>query len=95
MPSLPGGPGPCAAARALAAPIPLTTLQGTSPMQNIVLSWRAASALILACALAACGGSDGGGFASPSASSGTTGAQKTETPAQATSSDSAEVRYAP
>lgn len=65
-------------------------------MHNIVLPWRAASALILACALAACGGGDGGGgFASPSASSGTTGAQKTETPAQSTSSDSAEVRYAP
>jgi hypothetical protein len=65
-------------------------------MHNIVLPWRPVSALILACALSACGGGDdGGGFASPSATNGTTGAQKTETPAQATSSDSAEVRYAP
>ncbi|NDZ15925.1 hypothetical protein C7T35_31940 [Variovorax sp. WS11] len=65
-------------------------------MHNIVLPWRPASALILTCALAACGGGDGGGgFASPAASGSTTGAQKTETPAQATSSDSAEVRYAP
>jgi hypothetical protein len=64
-------------------------------MHNIVLPWRPASALILACALAACGGGDGGGFASPAVSGGTTGAQKTETPTQATASDSADVRYAP
>jgi hypothetical protein len=63
-------------------------------MHPIVLPWRPASALILACALAACGGGDGG-FASPAASGSTTGAQKTGTPAQATPSDSTDVRYAP
>jgi hypothetical protein len=64
-------------------------------MHPIVLPWRPASALILACALAACGGGGDGGFASPAASGSTSGAQKTGTPAQATPSDSADVRYAP
>lgn len=69
-------------------------------MHAVPFSWRLSGALMLACALAACGGSDGGGGFAGASAAGLSGAAKPDAgtapaTADASTGGKPDVRYAP